>query len=149
MRDTISSIISWPYSLSVNHHEFYLFSVRDIYDSSINTKWNVLYELGDFWNLNPDLLAECADNVNMTWFSNEGIDEKSATAEAVESYSGIVNGGKMAARFGLRQYVLWMMIILSAVTAAVVGVCLMARCVRNRHKRMDIMDLFINEYVAV
>jgi len=122
-------------------------TVRDIYDSSPNTKWNVLYELGDFWNLNEPLLAECADNVNSTWFSgNHFVKTEGSNSASL----GIVDriSGKMA-RFGARQYVFGAAVVLSAITV-LIGLCLVTRCVRNRkYQRMDIMDLFLSEYVAV
>jgi len=129
-------------------------TVRDIYDSSPNTKWNVLYELGDFWNLNEPLLAQCADNVNSTWFTGNEHDKrhsaKSSTSSSNAVAVGIVNriNGKMA-RFGARQYVFWAAVILSAVTV-VIGLCAVTRCIRNRrYKRMGIMELFLNDYVAI
>ena len=45
-----------------------------MYDVSPNTRWNVLYELGEFWNGNDKLKEMCADNLNSSWFSNSGLD---------------------------------------------------------------------------
>ena len=47
---------------------------RLMYDVSPNTRWNVLYELGEFWNGNDKLKEMCADNLNSSWFSNSGLD---------------------------------------------------------------------------
>jgi len=51
-------------------------AVRELYDISTNTHWNVLYELGTFWSRNDELMAQCADNVNDTWFSAEVLDSE-------------------------------------------------------------------------
>ena len=45
--------------------------VRQLYDTSTNSHWNVLYELGDFWSQNDELMGACSDNINDTWFSAE------------------------------------------------------------------------------
>jgi len=130
-------------------------TVRDFYDSSVNAKWNVLYELGDFWNLNPELQDLCGDNVNMTWFNNQGLDSWNVDQENGKNLKeetigfGAVHKMGKGMRFGLRQYTIWMLIILSTVAFVVGGICLKARCDCRRKKRMDIMDLFVNEYVAV
>ena len=121
-------------------------TVRDIYDSSPNTKWNVLYELGDFWSQNEELRAQCADNINTTWFTGSKVDGDSVGEEMI---LGIVDGSMKLIRAGFRQYTLWMMISLCAIAVAVVGICLVARCVRNRYKRRDIMELFLSEYTEV
>lgn len=59
-------------------------AVRDMFDTSVNTKWNVLYELGDFWNLNSELQGKCADHLNETWWSNEdAVDTVTESEDAV------------------------------------------------------------------
>jgi len=41
---------------------------RLMYDISPNTKFDVVYELGDFWPRNDELRAECEENLNSTWW---------------------------------------------------------------------------------
>ena len=43
---------------------------RLMYDTSTNGQWDVIYELGGFWNQNIELMAECADNLNDSWWAN-------------------------------------------------------------------------------
>lgn len=140
-------------------------TVRDFYDTSVNTKWNVLYELGDFWNLNPEIQDLCGDNVNMTWFNNQGLDSWNVDQENENALNGnelkeddldeesvgfgaIHKTGKRM-RSELKPYAIWMLIMLSIVALVVGGICLKSRCNCQRRKSTDIMNLFVNEYVAV
>ena len=43
---------------------------RLMYDVSPNTQFNIMYELGAFWNDNADLQSLCGANLNATWWSN-------------------------------------------------------------------------------
>ena len=53
---------------------------RMLYDISPNTQFGVLYELGEFWSDNDQLISECASNLNSTWWSVAGTDANSVSA---------------------------------------------------------------------
>jgi len=135
-------------------------TVRDFYDTSINTKWNVLYELGDFWNLNPEIQDLCGDNVNMTWFNNQGLESWNVDQENGNELNeddldeesvgfGAIHKTEKRMRSELKPYAIWMLIMLSVVALVIGGICLKSRCHCERRKGTDIMNLFVNEYVAV
>lgn len=44
---------------------------RIMYDLSPNSPWNVVYELGDFWHENEELMEMCSDKMNSTWWHDE------------------------------------------------------------------------------
>jgi len=47
---------------------------RMLYDISPNTRFGVLYELGEFWSDNGVLQSECSGKMNATWWSVAGTD---------------------------------------------------------------------------
>ena len=47
-----------------------------MYDMSPNSRWNVVYELGDFWDDNSNLNTMCADYLNETWWAMTASDEE-------------------------------------------------------------------------
>jgi len=61
---------------------------RLMYDLSVNSEFNVIYELGDFWNGNEALKSLCADNLNTTWWINLYDDGESATVRAGDRWFG-------------------------------------------------------------
>jgi len=54
---------------------------RLMYDESANTRWNVVYELGGFWNQNAELVAECADDLNISWWANTMTGQRDITGK--------------------------------------------------------------------
>jgi len=44
-------------------------TARLMYDLSPNTRWNIVYELGSFWDENEKLSIECADYLNESWWA--------------------------------------------------------------------------------
>merc|ERR550525_555622 len=44
---------------------------RLMFDISPNSPWNVVYELGEFWHENEELMGMCSDNMNSTWWHDE------------------------------------------------------------------------------
>jgi len=50
-------------------------TARLMYDISPNSRWNVVYELGDFWENNEALHTECLDSLNETWWVLESLNE--------------------------------------------------------------------------
>jgi len=59
---------------------------RLMYDLSPNSPWNVVYELGDFWHENEELMEMCSDNMNSTWWHDE---ETLTDSMSLEGYSSI------------------------------------------------------------
>merc|ERR1712154_118782 len=119
-----------------------------MYDISPNTQWGVVYELGDFWNLNPDLQGACVDSLNDTWWvdteeeggvSGVSSKSKSFTIDVIESH--IVEGFDGVVALGMEHYIVSSGILIS-ISVAIIGLCAMVRCARRRYKRMDIMDMF-------
>ena len=51
---------------------------RIMYDESPNRGWNVVYELGDFWNKNDELRSQCTDYLNESWWM--GLSDNSASS---------------------------------------------------------------------
>ena len=49
-----------------------------MYDISPNTRFQVVYELGEFWSENTELKSMCADNLNLTWWSVTVTDDPTA-----------------------------------------------------------------------
>ena len=43
---------------------------RLMFDVSVNTQFNIVYELGAFWNDNLELISQCGDSLNSSWWSN-------------------------------------------------------------------------------
>ena len=43
---------------------------RLMYDISPNTEFNVVYELGDFWNDNEELNSMCSEYLNSSWWTD-------------------------------------------------------------------------------
>ena len=56
---------------------------RLMYDLSINGQWDVIYELGDFWNQNPGLMAQCADNLNDSWWADTMTEQRGGAVFAL------------------------------------------------------------------
>lgn len=44
---------------------------RLMFDRSPNNIWNVVFELGDFWHQNDELVRMCGDTMNSTWWHDE------------------------------------------------------------------------------
>merc|ERR1712083_746432 len=51
---------------------------RLMMDVSPNTGFGIVYELGDFWNANSDMVSACSDNLNTTWWSNADVSAAAA-----------------------------------------------------------------------
>merc|ERR1712083_120304 len=64
-------------------------AVRDMYDTSVNTQWNIQYEAGDFWNLNQNL-GDCIDSLNDTWWTGNGKLEENMFVDEKKSSFGTV-----------------------------------------------------------
>ncbi len=49
---------------------------RTMYDVSPNTRFNVVYELGDFWTEQHELKSMCFDKANTSWWRVRGMELK-------------------------------------------------------------------------
>ena len=62
-------------------------TARLMYDVSPNTLFGVVYELGDFWNDNSELISTCSDSLNSTWWSDaDGGSETESSAQFVSDH---------------------------------------------------------------
>ena len=123
-------------------------SVRDMYDTSTNTHWNVKYQLGDFWSQNDKLQSMCADEVNTTWFfryhgQEEDIEMMAGEAEA----KSLVDVGALSQHrsgyFGWREYVFSSpaMMVMYVATAMIVVLCIIAKVVRRgKTKELEMLN---------
>jgi len=60
---------------------------RLMYDVSPNTQFNIVYELGDFWNDNDRLKASCSEYLNGTWWVHTAPDRILADLHSVNRFT--------------------------------------------------------------
>merc|ERR550525_1817860 len=58
---------------------------RLMFDISPNSPWNVVYELGEFWHENEELMGMCSDNMNSTWWHDEETLRDSMSIQGISS----------------------------------------------------------------
>jgi len=77
---------------------------RLMFDRSPNSMWNVVFELGDFWHQNEELVQMCGDNMNGTWWHDEEnvmFTDETFTDEKVLSEGGLSFAGFEGAHFDI------------------------------------------------
>lgn len=68
-------------------------TARLMYDLSPNSMWNIVYELGSFWDENEELSISCSDYLNETWWRLTPSDSEE------EHETGDFNGDDAAYQF--------------------------------------------------
>jgi len=82
---------------------------RLMYDVSPNTRWNVIYELGGFWNDNTELIAQCADDLNDSWWADTMMEGDIVAVFDVDALS--INNNPMTYLSSLSSVVITMVIL--------------------------------------
>ncbi len=119
---------------------------RIMYDESPNRGWNVVYELGDFWNKNDFLKTQCSEYLNETWWM--GLSDDVEEDELVRLGPDRAVGPRAETAYSVATTLAAVVLMVVAVAMiAVLKQCGMA--LRNRKMDRVLVDHEVEQYGAV
>jgi len=93
---------------------------RNVYDMSPNSKFNIVYELGDFWTDNVELKSMCAENLNLSWWRVPALDEMEDGLEQFVSNHGVHSAKWFNSKMSLSAMIL---MVIAVSVMALLRVC--------------------------
>jgi len=97
-----------------------LITPRLMYDISPNSQFNIVYELGDFWTNNEELVSMCADNLNVSWWSMPN-EEQMETEEFISNHG--VHSESAKAFFSTMSLSAMILMVIAVSVMALLRVC--------------------------
>jgi len=107
---------------------------RLMFDVSPNTQFHIVYELGDFWSENSELVAMCTDSLNATWWELPAV---------------VAEEDAVAGRILLAEHSGATVVVMAFMLIGVAVVALLRRCAATTEKRPLFADRDGNAYGTV